>query len=68
MHISHEERQLIRFVLSAYQNGDPYYICIVYINDLDEKMTSTVFKFADDIQIRNNSQQELQGDLDTAVE
>ena len=68
MHLSHEERNLIRFVLSAYQNGDPYYICIVYINDLDEKMTSTVLKFADDIKISSNSQQELQGYLNTAVE
>ena len=41
---------------------------IVYINDLDEKMTSTVLKFADDTNISSNSQQELQRDLDTAVE
>ena len=41
---------------------------IVYINDLDEKMTSTVLKFADDTKISSNSQQELQRDLDTAVE
>ena len=41
---------------------------IVYINDLDEKMTSTVLKFADDTTISSNSQQELQRDLDTAVE
>ena len=40
---------------------------IVYINDLDEKMTSTVLKFADDTKISSNSQQELQRDLDTAV-
>ena len=39
---------------------------IVYINDLDEKMTSTVLKFADDTNISSNSQQELQRDLDTA--
>ena len=30
---------------------------IVYINDLDEKMTSTVLKFADDTKIISNSQQ-----------
>ena len=30
---------------------------IVYINDLDEKMTSTVLKFADDTKISSNSQQ-----------
>ena len=41
---------------------------IVYINDLDEKMTSTVLKFADDTKISSNSQHELQRDLDTAVE
>ena len=41
---------------------------IVYINDLDEKMTSTVLTFADDTKISSNSQQELQRDLDTAVE
>ena len=41
---------------------------IVYINDLNEKMTSTVLKFADDTKISSNSQQELQRDLDTAVE
>ena len=41
---------------------------IVYINDLDEEMTSTVLKFADDTKISSNSQQELQRDLDTAVE
>ena len=41
---------------------------IVYINDLDEKMTSTVLTFADDTNISSNSQQELQRDLDTAVE
>ena len=41
---------------------------IVYINDLDEKMTSTVLKFADDTTISSNSQKELQRDLDTAVE
>ena len=41
---------------------------IVYINDLDEKMTSTVLKFADDTEISSNSQQELQRDLDIAVE
>ena len=35
---------------------------------LDEKMTSTVLKFADDTKISSNSQQELQRDLDTAVE
>ena len=40
---------------------------IVYINDLDEKMTSTVLKFAYDTKISSNSQQELQRDLDTAV-
>ena len=40
---------------------------IVYINDLDEKMTSTVLKFADDTKISSISQQELQRDLDTAV-
>ena len=38
------------------------------INDLNEKMTSTVLKFADDTDISSNSQQELQRDLDTAVE
>ena len=43
-------------------------LVIVYINDLDEKMTSTVLKFADDTKISSNSQQELQRDLDTAVE
>ena len=43
-------------------------LIIVYINDLDEKMTSTVLKFADDTKISSNSQQELQRDLDTAVE
>ena len=44
-------------------------IRIVYIIiDLDEKMTSPVLKFADDTQISSNSQQELQRDLDTAVE
>ena len=41
---------------------------IVYINDLNEKMTSTVIKSADDTKISSNSQQELQRDLDTAVE
>ena len=41
---------------------------IVYINDLDEKMTSNVLKFADDTKISSSSQQELQRDLDTAVE
>ena len=42
---------------------------IVYINDLDEKMTSTMLKFADDTKISSrSSQQELQRDLDTAVE
>ena len=41
---------------------------VVYINDLDEKMTSTVLKFADDNNSSSNSQQELQRDLDTAVE
>ena len=41
---------------------------IVYINDLDEKMTSTVLKFADDTKISSNSQHELQRDLDTAME
>ena len=41
---------------------------IVYINYLDEKMTSTVLKFADDTKISSNSQQELQRDLDTALE
>ena len=41
---------------------------IVYINDLDEKMTSTVLKLADGTKISSNSQQELQRDLDTAVE
>ena len=41
---------------------------IMYINDLDEKMTSTVLKFRDDTKISSNSQQELQRDLDTAVE
>ena len=41
---------------------------IVYINDLDEKMTSTVLTFADDTKISSNSQHELQRDLDTAVE
>ena len=41
---------------------------IVYINDLDEKMTSTVLKFADDTNISSNSQQELHRDLDTVVE
>ena len=40
---------------------------IVYINDLDEKITSTVLKFADDTKISSNSQQELQRDLDRAV-
>ena len=30
---------------------------IVFINDLDEKMTSTVLKFADDTKISSNSQQ-----------
>ena len=40
---------------------------IVYINDLDEKMKSTMLKFADDTKIISNSQQELQRDLDTAV-
>ena len=43
-------------------------LVIVYINDLNEKMTSTVLKFADDTKISSNSQQELQRDLDTAVE
>ena len=41
---------------------------IVYIHDLDEKITSTVLKFADDTNISSNNQQELQRDLDTAVE
>ena len=41
---------------------------IVYINDLDEKMTSTVLKFTDDTNISSNSQQEQYRDLDTAVE
>ena len=41
---------------------------IVYINDLDEEITSTVLKFADDTKISSNSQQELQRDLDIAVE
>ena len=40
---------------------------IVYTNDLDEKMTSTVLKFSDDTKISSNIQQELQRDLDTAV-
>ena len=31
-------------------------------------MTSTVLKFADDTKISSSSQQELQRDLDTAVE
>ena len=39
---------------------------IVYISDLDEKMTSTLLKFVDDTKISSNSQQELQRDLDTA--
>ena len=38
------------------------------LNDLDEKMTSTVLKFVDNTKISSNSQQELQRDLDTAVE
>ena len=41
---------------------------IVYINDLNEKMTLTVSKFADDTNISSNIQQELQRDLDTAVD
>ena len=41
---------------------------IVYINDLDEKMSSNVLKFTDDTKISSSSQQELQRDLDTAVE
>ena len=40
---------------------------LLFINDLDEKMTSTVLKFADDTKLSSNSQQELQRDLDTAV-
>ena len=43
-------------------------MCLLGINDLDEEMTSTVLKFADDTKIRSNSQQELQRDLDTEVE
>ena len=61
-------------VLSAVPSGMPQgsilvpLLFIVYINDLNEKMTLTVLKFADDTEISSNSQQELQRDLDTAVE
>ena len=34
-------------------------LLIVYINDLDEKMTSTVLNVADDTKISSNSQQVL---------
>ena len=60
-------------VWSAVSSGVPHgsilgpLLFIVY-NDLDEKMTSTVLKFADDTKISSNSQQELQRDLDTVVE
>ena len=51
---------------SAVSSGVPHgsilgsLLFIVYINDLDEKMTSTVLTFADDNKISSNSQQELQ--------
>ena len=60
-------------VWSAVSSGVPWgsildpLLYIVYINDLDEKMTSTVLKFGDDTKISSNNQQELR-DLDTAVE
>ena len=61
-------------VWSALSSGVPQgsilgpLLFIVYINVLHEKITLTVLKFADDTKISSNSQQELQRDLDTAVE